>query len=88
MQIIGLHHQVVTRDGRQARILSMTEKNQMGPYLYPILAEVEHPNEPGEWVAWHYMANGQWKSNDPENHNDLIPFVGWKPERKTAKARA
>ena len=37
-----------------------------------LFAEVEHPNEAGEIVRWHYMANGQWKSNDSCNNNDLI----------------
>lgn len=71
---------VMTRDGRAARILSFTEKHAEGPYHYPILAEVEHPNEVGTWVRWHYMADGRWKSNDPENGNDLVPLRQWKPD--------
>lgn len=64
--------QVMTRDGRSAKIISVNESNEMGGYSYPILAEVEHPNEAGELVRWHFMANGQWKSNDSCNNNDLI----------------
>ena len=57
--MIRLDHEVMTRDGRAARILSRTETHVMGPYHYPLLAEVEHPNEPGGWVRWHYMADGR-----------------------------
>lgn len=64
--------QVMTRDGRSAKIISVNETSKMGGYEYPILAEVEHPNEAGEIVRWHFMANGQWKSNDSCNNNDLI----------------
>ena len=64
--------QVMTRDGRVATILSVSEKTKMGGYTYPILAEVEHPNKAGELVRWHFMANGQWKSNDSCNNNDLV----------------
>ena len=64
--------QVMTRNGRSARIVATGETNKMGGYSYPILAEVEHPNEPGQFVRWHYMPNGQWKSNDSCNNNDLI----------------
>ena len=65
---------VMTRDGRAAHILSMTSTHVEGPYHYPILAEVEHPNEPGQWLRWHYLADGRWKSNDNANNNDLIPI--------------
>ena len=61
-----------TRDGRAAIVLSTTDERKMGGYAYPIRAKVEHPNEPGEWVEWGYMPNGRWKSNDPENNNDLV----------------
>lgn len=72
---------VMTRDGRDARLLSVTEQHMEGPYPYPILAEVEHPNEPGNWLRWHYLADGRWKSNDPANGNDLIPYRPWEPTR-------
>lgn len=80
--IIRTDAHVMTRDGRAARIVSMTETHQMGPYLYPIRAEVEHPSEPGQWVTWHYMADGRWKSNDPENHNDLVAYQPWTPKAR------
>ena len=57
-----------TRDGRAARITSIT----YGDTSYPICAKVEHPNEPGRWVEWNYMADGRWKSNDNNNPNDLV----------------
>ncbi len=69
--------QVMTRDGRAARILSFTAAHTEGPYHYPILAEVEHPSEIGGWIRWHYMADGRWKSNDPKNPNDLVPVRAW-----------
>lgn len=72
---------VMTRDGRAARILSFTERHTMGPYHYPILAEVEHPSEVGGWLRWHYMADGRWKSNDDANGNDLVPLRGWSAGR-------
>ncbi len=61
-----------TRDGRAVRLLSANSPQQMGPYTYPILAEVEHPNSPGEWVRWHFLRCGHWKSNDDQNNNDLV----------------
>lgn len=71
--------QVMTRDGRDARIVSIDEGPKMGGYRYPILAEVEHPNNKGEFVLWHYMANGQWRSNDACNGNDLVhPYMAQK----------
>lgn len=72
--ILRTDQAVMTRDGRAARILSFTEAHSEGPYAYPVLAEVEHPNETGAWLRWHYMADGRWKSNDPENDNDLVPL--------------
>ena len=63
---------VATRDGRAAVVLSTTSTHTMGPYAYPIQAKVEHPNEPTGWVAWHYLPDGRWKSNEDENNNDLI----------------
>lgn len=75
--ILRTDQAVMTRDGRAARILSFTEPHQEGPYPYPILAEVEHPNEVGAWVRWHYMADGRWKSNETDNHNDLVPLRSW-----------
>jgi hypothetical protein len=69
--------QVMTRDGRAARILSFTERHEEGPYNLPILAEVEHPSEVGVWLRWHYMADGRWKSNgDFNDPNDLIAVSG------------
>lgn len=71
--------QVMTRDGRAARIVSVDSTHQMGGYRYPIQAEVESPNNPGEVIRWHYMANGQWKSNDACNGNDLVhPYMAQK----------
>jgi hypothetical protein len=63
-----------TRDGRAVRLLDANCKKpgRGGPYAYPVLAEVEHPNEPGMWVQWHYLRCGHWKSNDPRNPNDLV----------------
>lgn len=66
-----------TRDGRKARIIATNSTHMMGPYRYPIIAEVEHPNEPGQWVRWHYMEDGRWKSNEPGNHNDLLNEMPW-----------
>ena len=71
---------VMTRDGRAARVLTFTSDHTEGPYPFPVVAEVEHPNEVGSWLRWHYMANGQWKSNDPANPNDLIPLREWTPD--------
>ena len=66
------HQPLRTRDGRAAVLLSDNDPQTMGPYVYPIKAKVEHPNEPGEWVEWHYLPDGRWKSNDSENPNDLV----------------
>ena len=85
--MIRLDAQVMTRDGRAATIISRTERHVMGPYEYPILAEVEHPNDPMQTVLWHYMADGRWKSNDPCNPNDLIPYQPWTPSRRDHHAR-
>lgn len=74
--ILRTDAQVMTRDGRAARVLSFVEPRVEGPYPYPILAEVEHPNEPGAWLRWHFMADGRWKSNDDRNPNDLVPMPG------------
>lgn len=63
---------VQTRDGRAAVILSTRNNRTEGGYSYPIRARVEHPNESGKWVEWSYMDDGRWKSNEPENGNDLI----------------
>ena len=78
-RILRTDQAVMTRDGRAAHILRFDDKHTEGPYAYPIWATVEHPNEIGQWVHWHYMADGRWKSNDPANPNDLIPLRGWKP---------
>ena len=66
---------VQTRDGRAAYIEASDEQHREGPYCYPIRARVEHPNEPGKWVLWHYMPDGRWKSNDPQNGNDLVNYA-------------
>lgn len=79
MPILRTDQQVMTRDGRAARILSFTERHTSGPYSYPILAEVEHPSEIGSWLKWHFMSDGRWKSNDDANPNDLVPVRGWTP---------
>ena len=78
---------VRTRDGRTARILATDQTvSEGGGYVYPIRAEVEHPNKPGARVQWNYLANGRWKSNDAHNRNDLVNerpwhrwlgFLGW-----------
>jgi hypothetical protein len=75
---------VRTRDGRAAVIEALDDPHMMGPYHYPIVASVQHPNDPGQWVRWHYMLNGRWKSNDQENGNDLVNKVAiiTKEERK------
>lgn len=69
---IDLSAPLRTRDGRAVRLLSAESPQAMGTYVYPILAEVEHPNEPGGWTRWHYLRCGHWKSNDPQNSNDLV----------------
>lgn len=61
-----------TRDGRAARVLGTDASRVVGGYAYPIVAEVEHPNKRGEWVRWSYMRDGGWKSNEPNNRNDLV----------------
>lgn len=66
---------VRTRDGRAARVLRTDCDHAEGPYRYPVLAEVEHPNKRNAWVRWHYLTNGWWKSNDPENGNDLVHYA-------------
>jgi len=66
---------VCTRDGRAAFIEGSNRSHFEGSYRYPILARVEHPNEHKQWVRWHYMLDGRWKSNDPENGNDLVNYI-------------
>ncbi len=61
-----------TRDGRAARLMPKEHPQRMGPYTYPLVAEVEHPNKAGAWVRWHYLRCGHWKSNDACNGNDLV----------------
>jgi hypothetical protein len=63
-----------TRDGRAVRLIDPDCANPqtMGPYAYPIRAEVEHPNKAGKWVEWSYLRCGHWKSNDGHNNNDLV----------------
>lgn len=78
--MIRLDAHVMTRDGRAATIISRTESHVMGPYEYPILAEIENPNDPSQKVRWHYMADGRWKSNENNNHNDLIAYQPWTPK--------
>ena len=70
--LIDVTQPLRTRDGRAVRLISADTPQQMGPYTYPILAEVEHPNKPGRWVRWHYLRCGHWKSNDDQNDNDLV----------------
>ena len=74
MTVIDLSKPVQTLDGRAAHIIGVDGRHMEGPYRYPIIAEVEHPNEPGQWVAWHYMENGRWKNNEPGNNNDLVNY--------------
>lgn len=71
-QPIDLNAPLRTRDGRAVRLISDDTPQTMGPYIYPILAEVEHPNKSTGWVRWHYLRCGHWKSNDGENNNDLV----------------
>lgn len=72
MRAVDLARPIATRDGRVA-ILERTDGSLVaGGYRYPVVARVEHPNEPGEWVRHAYMADGRWKSNDPCNGNDLV----------------
>jgi hypothetical protein len=66
---------VRTRDGRAAHIIRSDSDHTMGPYRYPVVAEVEHPNDQEAWVRWHYMDTGWWKSNEPENGNDLVNYA-------------
>jgi hypothetical protein len=68
-----------TRDGRKAIILTTDQTKMEGPYSYPIRAKVQHPDNgrSDEWVEWNFMANGQWKSNDSHNHNDLVNEMPW-----------
>lgn len=72
LPMLDITKPICTRDGRASRLLETGCSYTIGGYLYPLKAEVEHPNCPGEWVSWHYMLNGQWKSNDINNPNDLI----------------
>lgn len=65
---------IKTRDGRAAYIVGTNGRQRMGKYLYPIIAEVEHPNESGQWVAWHYLPDGRWKSSESKNNNDIINY--------------
>ncbi len=69
---------VRTRDGRKAEIIATNQTvSEGGGYVYPIRARVEHPNHPGEWVSWNYLADGRWKSNEAKNHNDLVNAGIW-----------
>lgn len=69
---------VRTRDGRNARIIATDQTvTEGGGYVYPIRAEVAHPNERGKKVRWNYLADGRWKSNDSRNHNDLVNERPW-----------
>lgn len=69
---------VQTRDGRKAKILKTDQAiSEGGGYIYPIRAKVEHPNDPGKWVEWNYLADGRWKSNETHNNNDLVNYRPW-----------
>lgn len=72
LSLLDLSQPLRTRDGRAVRLLSDDSPQVMGPYVYPVLAEVEHPNKPGQWVRWHYLRCGHWKSNEGANGNDLV----------------
>lgn len=80
---------VRTRDGRKARVLATDQTvSEGGGYVYPIRAEVTHPNKPDEVVEWNYLADGRWKSNDHCNGNDLInemPWHGWLDQYKVSR---
>ncbi|MCJ2007297.1 hypothetical protein, partial [Methylobacterium sp. J-092] len=52
------------RDGRAARLISTNETHQSGGYIYPLRAEVEHPNKPDRWKSWFYMRDGCERSRD------------------------
>jgi hypothetical protein len=69
---LDINRPLRTRDGRRARYIANDRPTVMGGYAYPLRVSVEHPNEPGAWTEWDYMLDGRWKSNDPDNHNDLI----------------
>lgn len=69
---------VRTRDGRKATIIATDQTvTEGGGSIYPIRARVEHPNDPRKTVEWNYLANGRWKSNDMNNHNDLVNESFW-----------
>jgi hypothetical protein len=70
---------ICTRDGRPAKILSIGHISSITPqeYSYPIRAEVEHPNDRTKKLTWCFMINGQYKSSDPCNHNDLVNQKVW-----------
>ena len=69
---------VRTRDGRKARIIAADQTvSEGGGYVYPIRAEVEHPNDPKKVIRWNYLADGRFKSNEDRNPNDLINERPW-----------
>lgn len=72
--LLDLTQPLRTRDGRAVRLVEpeCPKPQVMGPYAYPIRAEVEHPNKPGAWVGWYYLRCGHWMSNDDKNPNDLV----------------
>jgi hypothetical protein len=78
MSLLDVTKPVRTRDGRKARIIATDQTvTEGGGYIYPIRAEVEHPNERGKFVRWNYLADGRWKSNERRNHNDLVNERPW-----------
>ncbi|MCJ2005496.1 hypothetical protein, partial [Methylobacterium sp. J-092] len=58
LEILDLSQPIQTRDGRAARLISTNETHQSGGYIYPLRAEVEHPNKPDRWKSWFYMRDG------------------------------
>jgi hypothetical protein len=61
---------LITRDGRKAELLEIHHKKFEGPYATPMYVAVHNKN--GKIHNWHYMVNGQFKSNEPGHIMDLM----------------
>lgn len=79
--MLDVNAPVLTRDGREARILATDAIVETGGYGYPICAEVEHPNEPGKWVKQWYTRDGNWHHAKTCQANDLVNHPWTPPPR-------
>lgn len=85
--MLDVNAPVLTRDGREARILATDAIVETGGYGYPICAEVEHPNEPGKWVKHWYTRDGSWHHAKTCQANDLVNYPWTPPAQATSDIR-